>query len=132
MDGLLSFTVLVILLAFPTSVGAAAYCWRLHRVDMHDYPGPRLRFSLVLAITGSLAAIGSALLVLDAVYTVTRFALLKSLTLPTLCVAVMILDVIPILNAVFLRLRRTRHLPLHEEILVSHHGSDGEPLHNTE
>lgn len=126
MDALRDLTVLIVLLAFPASWGGAIYCWRLYFEDRHDYPGAKVRFSLVLAITSTLAAIGATLLAVSALYVVTRIEQLRLVTLPGLYIAIIILDVIPVLNALYLRIRRgtTSGVP---DAVIAPFGSDGEP-----
>lgn len=129
MDELRNVTIFTILLAFPLSWGGAWYCWRLYKEDTRDYPGDRLRFSLVLAITSTLAAIGSTLLAITALIVVLQVQeSLRLIATPSLYIAVMILDVIPIVNAAYLRVRRGSTTFDKEEQMLSHEGSDGEPL----
>lgn len=125
MDTLRDLTILVVLLAFPMSWGGAWYCWRLYLEDRHDYPGGRLRFSLILAITSTLAAIGATLLAITALAVVTQFTGLRLISTPSLYIAVIILDVIPIINALYLRVRRgtTSGVDMTEA-----EGTDGVPL----
>lgn len=126
MDGLRDLTVLVVLLAFPGSWGAAIYCWRLWGEDRIDYPGASLRFSLILAITSTLAAIGASLLAISALAVLTQMTELRLISLPSLYIAVIILDVIPIINAAYLRVRRGTVSGVPDVTIPD--GFDGKPL----
>lgn len=127
MDVLLSITIFTVLFAFPASWFGAYYCWRLYREDLHDYPGDRLRFSLILAITSTMAAVGATLLAITALIVVLDLRNeLRLIATPSLYIAVMILDIIPILNAIYLRIRRGS--PSGVQSMATIPGSDGEPL----
>lgn len=130
MDTLRDLTILIVLFAFPSSWGGAIYCWRLWFEDRHDYPGSAVRFSLVLAITSTLAAIGATLLAVSALAVVTQITALRLVSLPSLYVAVIILDVIPIINAVYLRIRRGSASGV--TAVTTPDGFDGKPLNHRE
>jgi len=108
-DDLRTLTILILLAAAPASVGAAAFCWRLWWDDFREFPeGGPIRFSLILALTGSLAAIGAVIFGLIALAVLLEIDGLREFLASWFLVALMTLDVIPIINAGYLRLRRRR------------------------
>lgn len=88
----------------PLSAGAALFLWRLHQDDVRDNgPEPRWRLSLVLALTGTVSAIAAVwlgsvalLMLLEQQDLVRRFG---GFTVT----ALLVLDGIPIVNALYLR-----------------------------
>lgn len=91
----------------PLSVGAAAYVWSLHREDLRT-GGSRVGFSFVLAVTGTMAALVAVLLGLVAFLVIIERTDLARVFNPAVIAALLILDAIPVVNALYLRLQRGR------------------------
>lgn len=98
--------ILMVLLA-PASVGSAAFLWQIHaesrRLD-DRYPKPHIRLSLIMAVTGTFAAAAASLLgVAAGLYLLGNSAASTALS-PLILVAFVLLDLIPVVNAAYLKL----------------------------
>jgi hypothetical protein len=93
---------------WPISVGSAAFIWRLYREDRQDGRRARLRLSLVLAATGSAgAAVQSFLALVTILALMGRGNIVRGL-LPAVFASFIVLGLIPITNAAYLRWLRSR------------------------
>lgn len=92
--------VLLILLC-PISIAGARYVWTLHRRALES-PGLQ-GFSFVFAITNALSAMGATVLGLVAFFYVGGQEAVASSLWSAVLVAFVVLDSVPIINALYLR-----------------------------
>lgn len=90
----------------PVSVAAAIFLWQLHsksrRLDTRN-PKPILRLSLVMFVTGAIAAAAALELGIASIfYLLGLIEITQRLGLPTF-LAFVVLDYIPVINALYLR-----------------------------
>lgn len=92
----------------PFSVGAAAFLWSLHAVDRGKdtrNPKPLLRLSFVLAVVGSISAVAGTYLGVVAFLRLLGLVALASALAPITLAAFVLLDLVPIFIALYLRMR---------------------------
>lgn len=90
----------------PLSVHFSAYLWSLHkksRILDTRKPKPLIRLSLVMALTGTLGAVGASILALSSVFFLINRPDLSGALLPLILAVFVLLDTLPIINAAYLR-----------------------------
>lgn len=102
----LAFVTVLLVVAAVASWAAVVYLWSLYRLDRDLYPGPRLRLTFVKAATSTMAAAASTQLALAALLRIGGFLDLVATITPVTITAILVLDFIPVISALYLRSRR--------------------------
>lgn len=107
-DTLVTIVTVIFVGLAPVAAIGAIFLWGLYRDDVRESPGRRVRLSLIMALTGSIAALAATELAIASAFRIAGYREIVAALTPITLGALVALDFIPLLNAGYLRWIRGR------------------------